>query len=120
MAPVRSSKRAAHNLIFGSNSKRGYSHILENTRIKTPRDLERLMKGVSNHRRIQILMLLAKSKTLTMDQIAQALDCNFKTISGHTQKMVQSGLIQKKYLGQSVLHTITPQGKRLYSFLSSF
>jgi DNA-binding transcriptional ArsR family regulator len=120
MAAVRSSKRAAHNLIFGSSRSHPYSHILENKRIKTPKDIERIMKGVSNQRRIQILMLLAKHKHLTMDQISQALECNFKTVSGHTQKLAQAGLIEKKYLGQAVLHSLSKRGRVLHDFINSF
>lgn len=88
--------------------------------MKTPKDLERLIRGVSNHRRIQILAYVAKHKNTTMEQLSEALECNFKTISGHTQKLAYAGLIQKKYLGQNVLHSLTEHGKQVHSFLSSF
>jgi predicted transcriptional regulator len=110
-----SSKQSAHELIFGKM----HSHILENKRIKDPKELVRLAKGVSNHRRIEIIFLLTKRKSLTMEEISTTLNCNFKTISGHTQKLVQAGLIEKKYLAQNVLHTLTPRGKRFYEFLIS-
>lgn len=54
-----------------------------------------------------------------MEVVSASLNCNFKTISGHTQKLLHEGLIEKKYLGQSVLHTLTPRGKRFYEFLVS-
>jgi DNA-binding MarR family transcriptional regulator len=111
-----SSKQAAHDATLGKL----YSRILENKSKKKPRELERTMRGVSNHRRIQILAYLAKHKDATMEQLSEALDCNFKTISGHTQKLVHAGLIEKKYLGLSVLHSLTRQGSKVQSFLSSF
>ncbi|TSC69329.1 MAG: hypothetical protein G01um101456_234 [Parcubacteria group bacterium Gr01-1014_56] len=114
-----SSKKAAHQRTIGKL----YSHILENTRVKTPknaRQLEKLLKGAANHWRIEILRLVAKQEGITLDKIAETLNCNFKTASGHTQKLVQAGLLEKKYLGQSVLHSLSSQGKILYSFLQSF
>lgn len=111
-----SSKRTAHKITTSA-----FSHILENKRIqKTPALLAQYMKGVANHRRVEILMYLAKNKNVTLEQISGKLDCNFKTISGHTQKLVNSGLINKRYIGQNVLHSLTPQGTALHSFLSSF
>jgi len=107
-----SGKGAAHKATIG----RLYSYILENKRIKTPKQLERHLKGVANHRRIEILLLVAERKGITLDGIAGNLNCNFKTISGHTQKLVQAGLIEKKYLGQSVLHSLSPYGKTFYNF----
>lgn len=99
-----------------------YSHILENKRInaKSPRQIEKIIKGVSNHRRIEILMLVAKQKGITLEKIAEQLECNIKTVSGHTHKLLQAGLIEKKYLGQSVLHSLSPLGKHFHTFLRSF
>jgi predicted ArsR family transcriptional regulator len=65
-------------------------------------------------------MLLAKQQGMTLDQLATQLECNFKTISGHTQRLVHAGLLEKKYIGQSVLHSLSPYGKKFYSFLTSF
>lgn len=110
-----SSKRAAHNMTAAV-----FARILENKRIKTPKVLEQYMKGAANHRRIQILFYVAKNSGVTMDQIAEVLNCNPKTISGHTQKLVHSGLLVKKYMGQNVLHSLTPEGSTLLRFLSSF
>lgn len=115
MLPM-SSKHLAHRATIGKL----YSRILENKRTRTPIELEWFAKGIANHRRIEILTLVAKRQGITADQIAEALDCNFKTISGHTQKLVQAGLMEKKYIGQSVLHSLSPYGKIFHTFLRSF
>ena len=111
-----SSKHAAHKHTLGKL----YSNILKNNRIKTPKQLERHLKGVANHRRIEILMLVAKRDGITVDEIATALDCNFKTISAHTHRLAQAGLLEKKYIAQNVVHSLSPYGKRIHSFLQSF
>jgi DNA-binding MarR family transcriptional regulator len=88
--------------------------------IKTSKQLERHFKGVGNHHRIDILLLLSQSKDLTLEQISERLECNIKTISGHTYRLVQSGLINKTYSGRSVLHSLSPYGKKIVSFLEIF
>jgi len=88
--------------------------------VKTEKQLERYFKGVANHRRIAILLLIAKSKGITLDSISQTLDCNLKTTSQHTGKLYQAGLINKKYQGSAVLHTLSPYGERFIKLIKSF
>lgn len=108
-----------------------HSDILENVGVlcygmrmakslKTGKQMERHLKGVANHRRIDILMLLKKSDELTLDEIASRLDCNFKTISEHTRRLAHAGLINKSYKGRSVIHTLSPYGKIFSNFLETF
>lgn len=105
---------------------KNYSGILKNTRIvsnpkkKTPKQLERHVKGVANHRRIAILLLVAKEQGITLDGISQSLDCNFKTISEHTLRLARAGLIEKKYIKNNVAHSLTAYGKIFVRFLKSF
>jgi DNA-binding transcriptional ArsR family regulator len=87
---------------------------------KNSKQLEKHFKGVANHRRIEILFLVAKGKDLSLENISEKLDCNIKTISEHTKKLVQAGLINKKYKGRMVIHTLSPYGKVFYDFIKSF
>lgn len=102
------------------------SHILENKRIKnsgvvkTPKQLERHFKGVANHWRISILLLISKNKNLTVENIATSLNGNIKTISAHTQKLVQAGLVEKKYAGTAVMHSLSPYGESMVRLIALF
>ncbi len=87
---------------------------------KTPKQLERYFKGVANHRRVEILQLIAKRRGVTLGDIAEILECNFKTISEHTKKLVQAGLVNKKYRGLQVEHDLSPYGERFLEFMKSF
>jgi len=78
--------------------------------MKSSKQIERHIKGIANHRRIDILLLISKNQRITLDNIAKVLDCNFKTISGHTLKLVNAGLVEKKYSGRSILHSVSPYG----------
>ncbi len=87
---------------------------------KTPKQLERYFKGVASHRRLEILFLIGRNSGITLDEIAKALGCNLKTISEHTKKLVGSGLVNKKYEGRFVAHSLSPYGKRFFTFAKSF
>ena len=89
-------------------------------KIKTARQLERHFKGVANHRRIDIMRLIATYEGLRLDDIASRLRCNIKTTSEHTKKLVQAGLVNKKYNGRTVEHSLSPYGKIFYRFIKTF
>ncbi len=88
--------------------------------MKTAKQLERHFKGVANHRRISILLLIGQHPRITLEEIADTLHCNFKTISEHTRRLVQAGLVNKNYRGRKVEHDLSPYGKRLGLMLSKF
>ena len=88
--------------------------------MKTPKQLERYFKGAANHRRIAILLIVEKNEGICVDEIAQKLSANFKTISQHTRSLVHAGLLNKQYRGRQVAHAISPYGKRFLSFMKTF
>ncbi|MDP2855733.1 MAG: winged helix-turn-helix domain-containing protein, partial [bacterium] len=73
-----------------------------------------------NHHRINILLLVSKNPDITLDGIAENLDKNFKTISEHTRRLVQAGLLNKKYQGRSVIHSPSPDGEKFVEFIKTF
>lgn len=88
--------------------------------MKTAKQLERHFKGISNHHRISIIILVNKSPDITLDQITRELEGNIKTISEHTRRLVQAGLLNKKYKGKYVTHSLSPYGKKFYKFIKTF
>jgi predicted transcriptional regulator len=87
---------------------------------KTAKQLERYFKGAANHRRIDILFIVEKNDGITVDGIAGILKANFKTISQHTQSLVHAGLLNKKYVGRKVTHSLSPYGKFFVKFMQTF
>ncbi len=87
---------------------------------KTTKQLERYFKGSANHHRIAIILLLKKYPKLGLDHIAKQLKGNIKTISEHTRRLFLAGLINKKYKGHNVEHSLSPYGKKFYVFIKSF
>jgi len=87
---------------------------------KTTKQMERHLKGIANHYRIGILLLVADNSGITLDNITESLKANEKTIGEHTRRLMNAGLINKNYKGKFVQHTLSPYGKRFVSFLKSF
>jgi len=90
------------------------------TKVKTAKQLERHFKGIANYHRIDILLLVSQSSGITVENISEALDCNFKTVSEHTRRLVQAGLLNKNYQGRTVVHTLSPYGKAIVKFITTF
>jgi len=93
---------------------------MKTNKTKTAKQMERHFKGVANHRRISILLLVAKNPNITLELISENLGCNLKTISEHTRRLVQAGLLNKEYRGRKVEHKVSPYGKLFCSFISQF
>lgn len=89
-------------------------------KVKTARQMERHLKGMANHYRIEILLLIAGNDGITLADIVETLGANGKTIGEHTRRLYQAGLINKKYRGRFVEHTLSPYGKTFVQFLKSF
>ena len=87
---------------------------------KTPKQLERYFKGAANHWRIAILAVVADDDGITLEEIADKLGGNFKTISQHTRSLVHAGLLNKKYRGREVMHSLSPYGNSFLKFMKTF
>ncbi|MDO8471163.1 MAG: helix-turn-helix domain-containing protein [bacterium] len=85
--------------------------------MRKPRQLERLVRGFSNHRRIEIIELLAKSPELSVVEISDILKINYKTGADHIRRLTISGIVMKRNDNNSVRHALTNDGKSILKFL---
>jgi len=88
-------------------------------KLKTAKQMERHLKGISNHHRIEILLLISARPNITLESIVDTLRGNEKTIGEHTRRLTQAGLVNKQYQGKFVEHSLSPYGKLFASFLKS-
>lgn len=79
--------------------------------------LERIVRGFSNHRRIEILELLEKRPELSVAEISRKLKTNFKTASEHIRRLAIAGLLLKRSDGNNVRHKLTSRGLSILKFL---
>jgi len=84
---------------------------------KTDRQLERIVKGFANHRRLQILRILQKEPELSLQEISEKVKSDFKNISAHVNKMAISGLVIKRNELHSVRHKLTKRGLEVLKFV---
>lgn len=85
--------------------------------MKSYRELERQVRGFANHRRIQIMELLAKRPELSVEEISSTLNINFKTASEHIRRLAIAGLVIKRNEGNAVRHKLTKRGETILKFL---
>lgn len=80
-------------------------------------DAEKLVKGIANHRRLEMLEMINKMPNMSGEEIIEKLKINYQTGSSHLQKLVRSGLVQNHRFHQSQLYTITPFGSHIIKLL---
>ena len=81
------------------------------------RTLERLVRGFSNHRRIQIMEILKKTPEMSVDEIAKLLVINYKTVADHLRRLAIAGLVLKKSDSVSIRHKLTNRAEHILKFL---
>jgi DNA-binding transcriptional ArsR family regulator len=81
------------------------------------RKLERIVRGFSNHRRIQIMELLSRAPDLSVAEVADELSVDFRTISEHLRRLALAGLVLKRNVGNEVEHILSKSGKSILMFL---
>ncbi|MBM4042538.1 MAG: winged helix-turn-helix transcriptional regulator [Planctomycetes bacterium] len=83
------------------------------------RRLERIVKGFANHRRIQMMELLAQRPELTLLDVCKALRVGVQACSEHMRKLALAGLVAKRHQGRWVRHRLTPRGEAILRFLGT-
>ncbi|MEO8638180.1 MAG: winged helix-turn-helix domain-containing protein [Candidatus Taylorbacteria bacterium] len=80
------------------------------------RKLERVFKGVANHRRLQILELLRREPELSVEEIAEKTATEYMNASDHIRKLAMAGFVMKRNQGNSVRHKLTPRAESILVF----
>ena len=89
-------------------------------KLKTTKQIERHIKGVANHRRIEILLLIANREGITLNEVIDLVNANPKTIGEHTRRLHNAGLIEKNYKGRFIKLSLSPYGKIFIKFIKEF
>ena len=80
------------------------------------RQLERVIKGFANYRRLEILELVERKPELSVEDIAEQLSIGYMNASDHIRKLAIAGLVMKRHEGVSVKHKLTPRAKDVLVF----
>ena len=79
--------------------------------------MDRIVRGFSNHRRIQMLEVLAATPELDLLHLARACGINFRNASEHAGRLTRAGLVLKRAKGRQILHALSPRGTDVLKFL---
>ena len=82
--------------------------------------MERHLKGMANHYRIEILLLVAAREAITLEGIVETIGANEKTLGEHTRRFYQAGVVNKKFPGKFRKHSLSWNEKTFVNFLKSF
>ena len=80
------------------------------------RSIERIMKGVAHHWRVEILDLLKRVPELSVEDIAEELNIGYPNASDHIRKLAIAGLVMKRAEGTKVRHKLTSRGESILVF----
>lgn len=83
---------------------------------KSYRQMERIVKGFANHRRLEILDLLKREPELSVDDISERLNIGYENASDHVRKLAIAGLVLKRSDGNAVRHKLTPRAESILVF----
>ena len=76
-----------------------------------------MVKGFANHRRIEMLELLARKPERSVGEISIALEIELKTASEHLRRLAIAGLVLKRHEGREVRHALTQRARNILTFL---
>jgi len=85
--------------------------------VKKSNQLEYIVRGFDNKRRIEILLLLDDRSELSVSDIAEHFKISFTAVSNHLLKMMSRGLVMKRNDGKNVRQALTEKGKKVVRFL---
>ncbi len=80
---------------------------------KKSNQIEYIVKGFANKRRIEIIFLLDENPEMSVSEIADKLPCGFNSTSAHLLKMMATGIIMKRNDQSEVRHALTQRGKAI-------
>ncbi len=87
-------------------------------KIKKSNQLDYIVKGFANKRRIDIIFLLDEQPELSVSDIAKHFNISYTAVSNHLLKMMSRGIVMKRNDKLEVKHALTDKGKIIADFLS--
>jgi DNA-binding transcriptional ArsR family regulator len=84
------------------------------------KDLEIILKGIANKKRLMILEFLNKTGECDTGTIADYLKTDYKVVVPHLERLLKGGLITRRRDGLIVNYQISDLGKRILNLLKNF
>jgi DNA-binding transcriptional ArsR family regulator len=79
--------------------------------------IEKIAKALANHQRIKILYLLEDKEEMSLGEISDSFNKDYKTIAEHLRRLVLGGLVHKRRDGVMVYFRLSPLGEKILRLL---
>ena len=71
------------------------------------KEIEKVLKALANHRRLEILKVLKVRKDITVGEIANIIRLSFRSTSRHLAILSAAGIVDRKQISLEVYYTIS-------------
>lgn len=92
------------------------TRLIRHGKAKDVRQLETIIKGFANRRRLLILRWLHIEPGLPIDTISERLNTSYLNAADHLRRMARAGLITKRNEGALIRYSLTVRGKVILGF----
>ena len=80
-------------------------------------DLADFHKSLAHSVRCQIVSILKTNQGITLNQLTEHIDLDFRALAFHTTKLQSYGLVFKKFTGVSTQHYLTRKGRAAFNII---
>ncbi len=77
------------------------------------KEMEKVLKALANHRRLQILRVLKRGKDVTVGEMADIIHLSLKSTSRHLAVLAAAHIIEKEQISLEVYYELSPGMPRL-------
>lgn len=77
------------------------------------KEMEKVLKALANHRRLQILGVLKRGKDVTVGEIAEIIHLSFKSTSRHLAVLAAAHVVEREQISLEVYYEISSEMPRL-------
>ena len=71
------------------------------------KNLEKILKGLANRRRLRIIKLLLKNKEMTVTEISEMINLSFKSTSRHLSILRHLEIVDKRQMGLNMRYYLS-------------
>lgn len=86
-------------------------------KIKTMKELERILKSLANRRRLAILKYLKAKKEANVGDIADEINLSLKSTSRHLSVLAAADILEKEQRGLQVFYRLSSSPKSIVKYL---
>ncbi len=75
------------------------------------KEIEKILKALGNHRRLEIIACLTKHKYIPVGDIAETINLSFRSTSRHLRILLAADILEKEQQGLQVLYYVAKNQK---------